>query len=146
MKSINKSIRKLEVYRNVIFVLVLYVFAAVHFLHFGELKLRFLQIDIFVSKKYILINFGCSEVSIRVTVWNTYKARIFPRWLVQSLIGNIKITVHIKVRFSVSLIWSCVLQFTIYFSLITIYPVMTSIYKPIRKLKVYRNVSFVLVS
>jgi len=68
MKSINKSIRKLEVYRNVIFVLVLYVFAAVHFLHFGELKLRFLQIDIFVSKKYILINFGCSEVSIRVTV------------------------------------------------------------------------------
>jgi hypothetical protein len=67
MKSINKSIRNLEVYRNVSFVLVSHVFAVVHFLHFGELKLRFLQIDIFVSK-YALINFGCSEVSIRVTV------------------------------------------------------------------------------
>ena len=41
-----------------IFVLVSYVFAGVHFLHFGELKTRFLYIAPFRYRKYILKNFG----------------------------------------------------------------------------------------
>jgi len=48
MTNINKPIR------NVSFVLVSYVFAYVHFLHFGELKKGFLHIAPFPYRKYNL--------------------------------------------------------------------------------------------
>jgi len=40
-------------------VIVSYVCADVHFLHFGELKVRFPHIAPFHYRKYILNSFGC---------------------------------------------------------------------------------------
>lgn len=54
-----------------------YVFAGFHFLHLGVLKTRFLHIDPFIYRKYILNSFGCLDVSIRVAILNKYKARNF---------------------------------------------------------------------
>jgi hypothetical protein len=56
--------------------LVSYVFAGVHFLHFGELKMRFLQITRFRYKKYILMVFGFWDVSNQLCD-PKYKARVF---------------------------------------------------------------------
>jgi len=61
-------IRKLIVSGNVSFVLVSYAFADVHFLHFGELKMRFLHIAQIRYRKYIRNNFGCLDVSIHVAI------------------------------------------------------------------------------
>jgi len=44
------------------------MFADVHFLHYGELKMRILHIALFVYRKYTLNNVGCLEVSIRVAI------------------------------------------------------------------------------
>jgi hypothetical protein len=55
-----------------------YVCADVHFLHSGEMKMRFLHIAPFHYRKYILKNFGCLEFSIRLGMCNIQKAHIFP--------------------------------------------------------------------
>jgi len=65
MTITNLPIWKLKVYGNVSFILVSQVFAYVHFLNFGELKMRF------AYRKYILNKFGTLEVSIRFVIWNS---------------------------------------------------------------------------
>ena len=45
------------------------VFSEVLFLHFGEVKMRFLQIVSFRCWKFLLKNFGCLDVIIRVAIW-----------------------------------------------------------------------------
>jgi len=57
-------LQKLKFYGYVSSVLFSYVFADVHFLHLGKVKMRFLHITLFVYRKYILNNSGCMGVSI----------------------------------------------------------------------------------
>jgi len=108
------------------------------------------------SASFILNNFGSLGVSIRVAIWNIYKARIFPGWLETCLLETsafiFKYTVH---HCSV---WSYLIPsfhipvlcffFSLFFScsLMRVYTLMPSINMPIRKLKVSGNVSSLLVS
>ena len=75
MTSIKMSIRKLKVLGNGSSVLVSYVFADFHLLHFGELKMRFLHIAPFLYRMYYetFSMFGGDYSSCDLK----YKARIF---------------------------------------------------------------------
>jgi hypothetical protein len=87
MRSINMHIRKLKSLRKLR--VCTYVFAHVHFLHFGELKMRFLHMALTCLLKVYTKQYRMFEVSIRVAIKIYIQSSIFPRVVSTHMLNEI---------------------------------------------------------